>query len=300
MITRSASKALKAHRAGSEFVIYNGDCIDLLAEMADGVTDLLLTSPPYFMGKNYDRSYKVDEFYADHRKLAPHINRIIRTEGNVCWQVGYHVQSNSILPLDFAVFEVFREHTDLVLRNRIIWHFGHGTHAKKRFSGRHETLLWYGKGHNSYFDIDSVRVPQKYPGKRHYKGPRRGNFSGNPLGKNPSDVWEIPNVKSNHVEKTAHPCQFPIALAQRVIRALSTQNGSVCDPFTGSGTTGIAACLEGRNFLGAETSPEFCEIAESRYRALKAGTLGHRPVERDIWVPGPNDSVARRPEHFVS
>ncbi len=300
LITRSVSVALAAHRSGSEFVMYNGDCLDLLKELPDGTVDLLLTSPPYFMGKNYDRSYKLEEFYDDHRKLSPHVNRIVRDRGNICWQVGYHVQNNSLFPLDFAVYEVFREYTNLSLRNRIVWHFGHGTHATKRFSGRHETLLWYGKGPNSYFDIDAVRVPQKYPGKRHYKGKRKGELSGNPFGKNPSDVWEIPNVKSNHIEKTDHPCQFPIALAQRVIRALSMANGHVCDPFAGSGTTGVAACLEGRTFLGAETCAEFCEIAEARYKALKAGKLGHRPLEREIWIRGQNASVAKRPENFAS
>lgn len=279
-------------------MVLHGDCFELLSKIAEGAADLILTSPPYFMGKNYDRSYKVEEFYAEHRRLAPHVSRIVRETGNVCWQVGYHVQSNSVMPLDFAVFEVFREQPDLILKNRIIWHFGHGTHAKRRFSGRHETLLWYGKGPNAYFDIDAVRVPQKYPGKRHYKGPKKGEFSGNPSGKNPSDVWEIPNVNANHVEKTDHPCQFPIGLAQRVTRALSRKGAVVIDPFAGSGTTGIAACLEGRTFLGADTSREFCEISESRYVALRSGSLAVRPLERAIWVPGPNDSVARRPDHF--
>lgn len=300
MIVKSVAEALSAYAEGVDFILFNGDCQSLLSAMADATANLVLTSPPYFMGKDYDRSYRIDDFYDDHRRLAPHVARVVASGGNICWQVGYHVQPNEIFPLDFAVYEVFRGLSDLALRNRIVWHFGHGTHAKKRFSGRHETLLWYSKGANPYFDLDSVRVPQKYPGKRHYKGPRKGQFSGNPGGKNPSDVWEIPNVKAHHVEKTSHPCQFPIALAQRVVRALSPQGGLVIDPFCGSGSTGIAAHLEGRRFIGADTSREYCEIAEARYEAAVLGKLPYRPLDRAIWQPGENDSVARTPEHFLT
>ena len=56
------------------------------------------------------------------------------------------------------------------------------------------------QGAKYYFDVDLIRVPSKYPHKKAFKGPRRGQLSGNPLGKNPGDVWVIPNVKSNHVE----------------------------------------------------------------------------------------------------
>ena len=261
--------------------------------------NLLLTSPPYFMGKDYDRSYRLEDFYADHNKIASDVERITKIQGSVCWQVGNHVDKDSIFPLDIAVYEVFRSQRELFLKNRIVWHFGHGEHATRRFSGRYESILWYSKGPNPYFDLDNVRVPQKYPGKRHYKGPRRGEYSGNPFGKNPSDVWEIPNVKANHIEKTIHPCQFPIALAQRVVIALSPTGSSVMDPFAGSGSAGIAACLEGRRFIGAESSRRYCEIAESRYLHLKAGELSYRPIDRAIFKPGTNDANAKTPAHFA-
>jgi adenine-specific DNA-methyltransferase len=298
LIFKRLEDAIEAHQNGEEFVIFNGRCEKLLLALKDQSVELVFTSPPYFMGKAYDRSYKIEDFYSDHRAISPSIARIIKQNGNVCWQVGNHVSAGSILPLDFAVYEVFKEHPSLILRNRIIWHFGHGTHAKKRFSGRHETMLWYGKGKSSYFSLDDVRVPQKYPGKRHYKGPKKGDFSGNPLGKNPSDVWEIPNVNANHVEKTSHPCQFPIALAQRVIRALSPIGSLVVDPFMGSGSAGIAAILEGRNFLGSDTSMQYCRIAQTRYEKLKAGKLSIRPLNRAIWQPNMKDSVAKTPTHF--
>lgn len=298
MITRTIAQTLAALESGHPYIIFNGDCRLLMEALQDDTVDLIVTSPPYFMGKKYDRSYELADFYSDHKTLIPHAVRTLKKGGNICWQVGYHVKPNSIFPLDFAVFEMFRDYNNIHLRNRIIWHFGHGTHAKKRLSGRHETVLWFGKGENSLFNIDSIRVPQKYPGKKHYKGPKKGMYSGNPLGKNPSDVWEIPNVNANHVEKTDHPCQFPIALAQRLVRALSPTGGIVLDPFAGSGTTGIAAALDGRRFIGAETSAEFCKIAEDRFTTLNEGCLQYRPGDREIMIP--THSVSRRPEHFLS
>ena len=136
------------------------------------------------------------------------------------------------------------------LRNRIVWTFGHGQHCQRRFSGRYEVVLWYTKSDDYIFHLDPVRVPAKYPGKRAFRGPRKGQLSGNPLGKNPSDVWEIPNVSGNHVEKTAHPCQFPVALVERLVLALTDVGGVVFDPFCGVATSGVAALLHQRRYVG--------------------------------------------------
>src|SRR5205823_1012437 len=150
-------------------------------------------------------------------------------DGSICWQVGNYVSNGHIIPLDLELNPIFKA-LKLRLRNRVVWHFGHGLHCKRRFSGRYEVVLWYTKTDNYKFNLDAVRVQPKYPQKKYYKGPKKGQFSCNPLGKNPDDVWtlpydlgdfwEIPNVKHNHAEKTEHPCQFPIGLAQRFIAAL--------------------------------------------------------------------------------
>lgn len=298
-LATSVDEALAASAAGTEFVIYNGPCEDLMRAIPNNTVDLFVTSPPYFMGKDYDRSYNIEDFYSDIRGISSDTVRIVRDGGNICWQVGNHVENGAILPLDYAIYDVFRDQSELALRNRIIWQFGHGTHAKRRFSGRHEAILWYSKGSDSYFDLDAVRIPQKYPGKRHYKGPNKGKFSGHPKGKNPSDVWDIPNVKANHCEKTGHPCQFPVALVQRLVRALAQPKGLIFDPFSGSGSSGIAAALEGRRYLGADTSAEYCKIALGRFDALRAGKLAFRPLDREIYEPSGREAVAQRPEHFA-
>ena len=187
----------------------------------------------------------------------------------------------------------------LILRNRIIWTFGHGLNSTQRFSGRHETILWFTKGENYKFNLDSIRIPQKYPGKRYYKGEHKGELSGNPLGKNPSDVWDIPNVKANHVEKTAHPCQFPAAIPLRLIRALTDVDGTVLDPFMGSGTSAVAALLANRKFIGAEIKEEYYAIACERIYSTLEGKVN---VREDIPVmkPNKNTAVAKLPNSFKS
>lgn len=295
MIVTDPKAAIAASSAGEEFVIYRGDCRELLSQLPDRSASLLVSSPPYFQGKSYDTSTDLQDFRNLHNAIAPHLARIVSEAGSICWQVGNHVRDGRVTPLDFVVHSVFAEHPDLVLRNRIVWTFGHGAHAKTRFSGRHETVLWYSNGNDYQFNLDAARVPQKYRGKKYYKGPRKGEWSSNPLGKNPGDVWDIPNVKANHVEKTSHPCQFPVALAQRLVRALTCENDLVVDPFSGVASAGIAAVLERRRFLGAEIDDQYCEIAEERYRSFKSQSLRTRPMDKPVYVPDPRSTVASNP-----
>lgn len=231
----------------------------------------------------------------------PEILRVVRTGGSICWQVGYHVDMGVVTPLDCLVYQMMSRYPVIRLRNRIVWTFGHGLHAEDRFSGRHETILWFTKGKRYRFDLDAIRVLQKYPGKTHYKGDRKGSLSGNPNGKNPSDVWslpdvwDIPNVKANHVEKTVHPCQFPIALAKRLIAALAPKDGLVLDPFAGAGTTGSACALLGRRFVGAEISKRFHKVAMKRIRAALDGKLDYRPSNKPVYEPKPDTPLTMIP-----
>ncbi len=281
-----------------DHVLVNGDCVPFLSRIPSKSIDLVVTSPPYFMGKDYDKSVKVEDFVNFHRKILPEIFRITKDGGSICWQVGYHVKMSQVVPLDYLIYEIFSDFSDLYLRNRIIWTFGHGLHGQKRFSGRHEMILWFTKGKNYYFDLDSIRIPQKYPGKRYYKGDKKGMFSGNPLGKNPSDVWDIPNVKAKHIEKSEHPCQYPIALAQRLIKALVPPKGKVLDPFIGSGTTAIAAILESKKFLGFEIEKKYHNVAVTRCHEALENRIKFRPLEREVLKPNPSQSVARKPAYF--
>lgn len=280
-------------------VIFNGDCLQLIKSLPESFVDLIVTSPPYCMGKEYDVSHDPEHFLKVHNDLLPEALRILKSGGSLCWQIGSHVRKNEVIPLDWLFYEAAKAFPELKLRNRIIWTFGHGAHNRRRFCGRYETVLWFTKGDDYIFDLDAVRVPQKYPGKLHYKGPNKGKPSSNPLGKNPGDIWDIPNVKANHIEKTGHPCQFPVALVQRLIRALTNPDDLVFDPFLGSGSAGVAAIIERRRFLGCEVKAKYVQISRDRMNAAMDGTAKIRPLERAIHQPKPTDKVAQTPECFA-
>jgi adenine-specific DNA-methyltransferase len=194
------------------------------------------------------------------------------------------VDAGEVYPLDIVLYPLFKHH-GLKLRNRIVWHFGHGLHCSRRLSGRHETVLWFTKTDNYRFNVDPIRVPAKYPGKKAFKGPNAGQLSGNPMGKNPSDVWEIPNVKSNHVEKTTHPCQFPVELVERLVLSMTDEDDIVFDPYLGVGSTAVAALMHGRQAYGCDTSQEYVDIANWRIRELRRGTIRLRPMGRPVYDP---------------
>lgn len=276
-------------------IVYHGDCRTFLAQVPDKSCQLIATSPPYNIGKNYERRMAIEDYLALQREVIDLCVAKLTPTGSICWQVGNHVAGpQEILPLDLALHPLFASH-GLKLRNRIVWHFEHGLHCSKRFSGRYEVILWYTRGGGFVFNLDAVRVPQKYPGKRHFRGPKAGQFSCNPLGKNPGDVWVIPNVKHNHVEKTAHPCQFPIELVQRLILALTNEGDAVLDPFAGVGTTMAAAVLCGRRGWGCEINARYCRTADERIRQARAGALRFRPMDRRVYEPPQGSSLTRSP-----
>lgn len=296
-------KIYKHYNIKSYMTLFNGDCINLLKEIPDETIDLIITSPPYCMKKAYENPKDdIETFKETHKRIFKNLYRVLKPGGSICWQVGYHVNNSSIVPLDYLIYEIFTSENNkvmypLILRNRIIWTFGHGLNSTQRFSGRHETILWFSKGANYNFNLDSVRVPQKYPGKRYYKGENKGQLSGNPLGKNPSDVWDIPNVKANHIEKTDHPCQFPVAIPQRLIKALTSKEDIVLDPFMGSGTTALAAFLEHRKFLGAEIQEKYYEISTKRIQSAIKGEIKVRE-DKPVMKPDKHMAVAKLPEEF--
>jgi len=271
-------------RLTERIVVHSGDCLDLLGQIPDGALQLVVTSPPYNIGKEYEQKVKLDLYLEQQELIIKQCVRALSNQGSICWQVGNYVADGAIIPLDTILFPIFNK-LGLKMRNRIIWHFEHGLHCKKRFSGRYETIIWFTKTDEYVFNLDPVRIPQKYPGKKHFKGPRAGEYSGNPLGKNPGDIWIIPNVKSNHVEKTIHPCQFPVELIERLVLSLTGKNDWVFDPFLGVGSSLVAAIRHGRRSVGAEIVADYIDIAHDRIRQELQGTLRTRPMNRPVYDP---------------
>ena len=306
------NQGLWTHDVASSFsptadvVIAPGDCLETLSTLPNEFAKLVITSPPYNVGKAYEKATALDRYLDSLRPAIEQIIRVLSPEGSLCWQVGNYVEDGEVFPLDIYFYHLFKAQ-GLKLRNRIIWHFEHGLHASKRFSGRYETLLWFTKSDSYTFNLDPVRVPAKYPGKTHFKGEKRGQPSGNPLGKNPSDIWHIvvqdwetalwniPNVKANHPEKTLHPCQFPIELVERCVLALTNEDDWVLDPFSGVGSALLAALKNKRRAFGCEKEEEYIEIAKRRVSDLYSGTLRYRQLGKPVHQPTGREKVAQIP-----
>jgi adenine-specific DNA-methyltransferase len=260
------------------------DNLEFMRPLESESIQLIVTSPPYNIGKKYESKSPLENYIHTQGRVISECVRLLRPGGSLCWQVGNHVHKGEIFPLDLVLYPIFREH-GLKLRNRIIWHFEHGLHCSKRLSGRYETILWFTKSDDYIFNLDAIRVPSKYPGKKYFKGPKVGQLSGNPLGKNPGDVWIFPNVKNNHVEKTIHPCQFPVELVERLVLSLTNRGDSMLDPYMGVGSAVVAALKHGRVGYGCDVVPEYVEIAWGRIRQLRAGVLKSRPMDKPVYDP---------------
>lgn len=275
---------LERGAAASEPVMAVNDNIDFIRDLDNESVHLIITSPPYNIGKSYEKSVSIDEYLKSQETLIKECHHILHPQGSICWQVGNYVHRGEITPLDILLHPIF-SNQGFKMRNRIFWHFEHGLHCRRRFSGRYETINWYTKSNDYTFNLDLVRVPAKYPNKKHFKGPNRGKISGNPLGKNPSDLWIFPNVKSNHVEKTIHPCQFPVELVERLVLALTDEGNTVFDPYLGVGSTVIGVVKHNRKAMGCDTQSEYIDIAWQRYKSRLAGELKTRPMNRPVYNP---------------
>lgn len=292
--------------ASARIVLYCGDTLDFLKTIPNDTAKLIITSPPYNLGKEYESKKAIEVYLEFQDQVIEQLVNKLRPDGSICWQVGNFVENSEVFPLDTLYYPYFKKY-GLKLRNRIIWRFNHGLHASKRFSGRYETILWFTKSDNYTFNLDIVRVPSKYPGKRHFKGPKRGLPSGNPLGKNPSDIWEfiaqewdeelwdIPNVKANHPEKTIHPCQYPIELIERCVLALTNEDDWVLDPYCGVGSALIATLMHNRKGAGADKEKEYIAVTEQRIEDYYTGKLKIRPLGKPVFEPTGKEKVSQIP-----
>jgi len=297
-------------KRGSDFDVLCNDTIEELSTLPANKFRLIVSSPPYNIGKVYEEQTGLDQYLKWQTDVAEEMVRVLADNGSLVWQVGNHVDNGEIFPLDIYFYPIFKS-LGLKLRNRIVWHFDHGLHASKRFSGRYEVLLWFTKTDDHVFNLDPVRVPSKYPGKLHYKGEKAGQPSGNPLGKNPSDFWtliqsefehgiiDIPNVKSNHPEKTTHPCQFPIELIERCVLAMTNEGDWVLDPFGGVGSTVIASLKNKRKGVSIDRDKEYCEIALERIRQFNNEELKIRPLGKPIHQPTGKEKVSQIPQEWL-
>lgn len=310
----------KNFRKEHDVVLACNDVKSFVKDVPDESVMLVVTSPPYNIGKPYEERIEFKEYLKWQKGVIEECVRILAPRGSICWEVGNYIENGEVFPLDVYFYRILKnlkfklrgKQTKLKMRNKIIWRFGHGLHAQMRFSGRYETILWFTKSDDYIFNLDEVRVQQKYPGKRAYKEPNKGKPTSNPLGKNPSDIWDIitqdwneeiwniPNVKSNHVEKTVHPCQFPVELVERLVLALTKEHHTVLDPFAGVGSSIIAAILHNRKAIGVDKEKMYTDIAHKRIIEALGGTLRKRPLGKPVYKPRGTEKVARVPAEWIN
>lgn len=287
------------------------DATNFLTTIPDNSIMLTITSPPYNIGKEYEENLTFEDYLSKQEEVIKELVRVTNEKGHICWEVGSFLKKGEkeVIPLDVYFYQIFKKY-GLKLRNRIIWQFGHGLHASKRFSGRYETILWFSKSDDYTFNLDPVRVKAKYPGKRHYKGRNKGKPSGNPLGKNPTDFWEfleeewdkeiwkIPNVKSNHIEKTEHPCQYPVELAERCVLALTNPSDHILDPYCGAGSSLIAGIKHQRKVLGCDYNKYYINLSQERINKFLQGNLKIRPLGKPVYTPTGREKTSQIPKEW--
>jgi len=296
----------------AQAILVCGDTLETLRGLPNGCAKIVISSPPYNIGKEYEARKELNHYLQSLRPILSELVRVLADGGSLCWQVGNYVEDSEVFPLDTFFYPIFKD-LGLRLRNRVVWHFEHGLHCSVRFSGRYETLLWFTKGEHYTFNLDAVRVRSKYPGKTNFRaGPDYGKPSGNPLGKNPSDVWklmihewetglwDIPNVKANHPEKTVHPCQFPIELVERCVLAFTNKGELLLDPFSGVASALLAALRHDRRAMGIDKETKYINEGKKRIAQLWEGTLPYRQMGKPVYQPTGREKVSQVPENWLT
>ncbi len=244
-------------------LLYKGDCLELMKLLGEDVFDLVVTSPPYNIGKAYEQTRSLEEYLAWSEKWIKEVYRLTKAQGSFWLNLGYLTIPNKAhaVPISYLLWDKI----PFYLIQEVVWNYGAGVAAKRFFSPRNEKFMWYVKDANNYtFNLDDVRDPNvKYPNQK-----KNGKIKVNPLGKNPTDVWQIPKVTSGQnrssKERTPHPAQFPKALIERIIKSSSNEGDIILDPFMGSGTTAEVALQNNRVVVGFEIKKDYIDVSSER------------------------------------
>lgn len=244
-------------------LIYNMDCLEAIKLLPEELVALTVTSPPYNIGKEYEKLLLLDEYLNWCEQWIGEVYRVTVDRGAFWLNLGYLSMRDraKAIPISYLLWDK----VPFYLIQEVVWNYGAGVAGSKFFSPRNEKFLWYVKNQDKYtFNLDEVRDPNvKYPNQK-----KNGKIKVNLKGKNPTDVWQFPKVTSGKnrasKERTAHPAQFPVTVVDRIIKSSSNLNDIVLDPFIGSGTTAIVALGLQRQVIGFEIRADYCDIVANR------------------------------------
>mgnify|MGYP006426485137 FL=1 len=245
--------------------IYNMDCIKGMSMIPKELIDLTITSPPYNIGKEYEEISALDDYILWCENWIKEIHRITKENGAFWLNLGYLIvpEKGHSVPIPYLLWDK----TPFFFLQEIVWNYAAGVACRKTYSPRNEKLLWYVKNLKNYtFNLDDVRDPNvKYPNQK-----KNGKLRCNPLGKNPTDVWQIKKVTSgknrSSAERTPHPAQFPLEMVERIIKSSSNEGELILDPFMGSGSTAECALRNNRFVIGFELNKEYVSYAQQRIK----------------------------------
>ena len=229
-----------------------GDAFEEMSKMADESVDLIVTDPPYNLGKNYGNNRDLKEwgeYEIFTRNWLAQAQRIIKPTGSIYVFMGVRFISK--------LYMILEDELEFVFNGWITWHYTQGMGRKNGFSPRHEDILYFTKTQKYRFNLDDVRIPQKYYRERN-----------NMAGANPGDVWQFSHVHYCSAERENHPTQKPEALMERIIRASSNSGDLVLDPFVGSGTTCRVAQALKRRWIGIDINPDYLAMSEERMTSV--------------------------------
>lgn len=225
-----------------------GDALELFKTVEDNSIDLIVADPPYNLGKDYGNNHDrkdFDEYINFTRTWLSESKRVLKPTGSIYVFMGVRLIS--------YVYDVMERDLGLNFNSWIVWHYTQGLGKTKGFSPRHDDILLFSKTKKYKFNLDDVRVPQKYYRERN-----------NMRGANPGDVWQFSHVHYSNPNRQDHPTQKPEGIIERMVLASSDVGDLVLDPFSGSGTT-LRVCQQlGRNVLGFEMNPEYVKSTKKR------------------------------------
>jgi len=251
-----------------------GDAIALLKQLDDSSIDLIVADPPYNLGKDYGNNHDFkgfDEYIDFTRRWLTEAARVLKPTGTIYVFMGVRFIS--------YLYDILERELKLYFNSWVVWHYTQGLGKTKGFSPRHDDILVFTKSTKYKFNLDEVRIPQKYYRARN-----------NMRGANPGDVWKFSHVHYSNPNRQNHPTQKPEGLIERMILASSDPGDMVLDPFSGSGTT-MRVCQQlNRPGIGFELNPEYIELTKERLAEPFKGFDSVDPRMERV----PND--LRRPE----